>query len=74
MQFLDGHHPPYDLTYNDVFVVPGRSDLISRFDVDLAKLVGRDKIISRESAEEWGFKNIEELWSGLAAPNGSYFG
>ena len=41
--------------------------------VDLAKLVGRDKIISRESAEEWGFKNIEELWSGLAARSGSYF-
>lgn len=40
MQFLDGHHPPYDLTYNDVFVVPGRSDLISRFDVDLATTDG----------------------------------
>lgn len=42
--------------------------------VDLAKLVGRDKIIGRESAEEWGFKNIEELWSGLEARGGSYFG
>lgn len=41
--------------------------------VDLAKLVGRDKIVGRESAEEWGFKNIEELWSGLAARSGSYF-
>ena len=40
--------------------------------VDLAKLVGRDKIVGRESAEEWGFKNIEELWSGLEARNGSY--
>ncbi len=40
MQFLDGHQPPYDLTYNDVFVVPGRSDLTSRFDVDLATTDG----------------------------------
>ncbi|MCV7289894.1 GuaB1 family IMP dehydrogenase-related protein [Mycolicibacterium wolinskyi] len=36
MRFLDGHTPPYDLTYNDVFVVPGRSDVASRFDVDLS--------------------------------------
>ena len=40
MQFLDGHRPPYDLTYNDVFVVPGRSDVTSRFDVDLATVDG----------------------------------
>ena len=36
MRFLNGHIPPYDLTYNDVFVVPGRSDVASRFDVDLS--------------------------------------
>lgn len=40
MQFLDGHRPPYNLTYNDVFVVPGRSELTSRFDVDLATTDG----------------------------------
>ncbi|BCI81290.1 GuaB1 family IMP dehydrogenase-related protein [Mycobacterium sp. SMC-18] len=44
MQFLEyesaGHRPPYDLTYNDVFVVPGRSELTSRFDVDLATTDG----------------------------------
>jgi hypothetical protein len=33
--------------------------------IDLAKLVGRDKIVGRESAEDWGFRNIEELWSGV---------
>ena len=27
--------------------------------LDLSKLVGRDKIIGRESAEDWGFRNIE---------------
>ena len=36
MRFLDGHEPPYELTYNDVFVVPNRSDVASRFDVDLS--------------------------------------
>ena len=40
MRFLDGHRPPYDLTYNDVFVVPGRSDVTSRFDVDLSTCDG----------------------------------
>ena len=40
MRFLDGHRPPYDLTYNDVFIVPNRSDVASRFDVDLATADG----------------------------------
>ena len=35
MRFLDGHRPGYELTYNDVFIVPNRSDIASRFDVDL---------------------------------------
>lgn len=36
MRFLDGHPPAYDLTYNDVFIVPGRSEVESRMDVDLS--------------------------------------
>ncbi len=36
MRFLDGQKPLYDLTYNDVFILPGRSDVASRFDVDLS--------------------------------------
>jgi IMP dehydrogenase len=36
VQFLEGHQPPYDLTYDDVFVVPNRSEVASRFDVDLS--------------------------------------
>ena len=35
MRFLHDVRPDYDLTYNDVFMVPGRSDVTSRFDVDL---------------------------------------
>ena len=40
MRFLDGHRPAYDLTYNDVFIVPNRSDVVSRFDVDLSTTDG----------------------------------
>ena len=40
MKFLDGHRPPYDLTYDDVFIVPGRSEVASRFDVDLSTVDG----------------------------------
>lgn len=36
MRFLDGHRPGYDLTYNDVFIMPNRSEVPSRFDVDLS--------------------------------------
>ena len=35
MKFLDGHKPPYDLTYSDVFIVPAhQSDVRSRSLVD----------------------------------------
>ncbi|HZQ30868.1 MAG TPA: GuaB1 family IMP dehydrogenase-related protein [Mycobacterium sp.] len=40
MRFVEGHPPPYDLTYNDVFIVPNRSDVASRFDVDLSTVDG----------------------------------
>jgi IMP dehydrogenase len=40
MRFLDGQRPGYDLTYNDVFIVPNRSDVTSRFDVDLSTADG----------------------------------
>ncbi|MGC2654149.1 MAG: GuaB1 family IMP dehydrogenase-related protein [Mycobacterium sp.] len=40
MRYLDGHRPAYDLTYDDVFIVPNRSDVASRFDVDLSTADG----------------------------------
>jgi IMP dehydrogenase len=40
MRFLDGHRPGYDLTYNDVFIMPNRSEVASRFDVDLSTTDG----------------------------------
>jgi IMP dehydrogenase len=40
VRFVEGHPPPYDLTYNDVFIVPSRSDVASRFDVDLSTVDG----------------------------------
>ena len=36
MRFLPGQEPSHDLTYDDVFLVPSRSDVTSRFDVDLS--------------------------------------
>ncbi len=35
MRFLNNQIPSYDLTYNDVFLVPQRSSVNSRFDVSL---------------------------------------
>jgi IMP dehydrogenase len=35
VKFIDGHVPSFDLTYNDVFMVPSMSTVTSRFDVDL---------------------------------------
>jgi IMP dehydrogenase len=40
VQFLTGHIPPYDLTYDDLFLVPNRTDVASRFDVDLSSSDG----------------------------------
>ncbi|EOM75041.1 GuaB1 family IMP dehydrogenase-related protein [Rhodococcus rhodnii] len=40
MQFLDGHAPAHDLTYDDVFMVPQHTEVTSRFDVDLATVDG----------------------------------
>jgi IMP dehydrogenase len=36
VRFLPGQQPTSDLTYGDVFMVPSRSDVTSRFDVDLS--------------------------------------
>ena len=40
MRFLPGQSPATDLTYGDVFLVPSRSEVASRFDVDLSSADG----------------------------------
>lgn len=35
VEFLNGRLPPHDLSYSDVFMVPSRSSVVSRMDVDL---------------------------------------
>ncbi|MGH3887103.1 MAG: GuaB1 family IMP dehydrogenase-related protein, partial [Pseudonocardiaceae bacterium] len=40
MRFLDGCRPGYELTYDDVFLMPARSDVASRFDADLSTVDG----------------------------------
>ena len=42
--------------------------------LDLSKLVGREKIVGRESQEDWGFRNVEELWSGVPAGRNGFSG
>lgn len=34
--------------------------------LDLSKLAGKEKIIGRESPDDWGFKNLDMLWSGIS--------
>lgn len=33
--------------------------------LDLSALNGKDKILGRESPDDWGFKNLDLLWSGI---------
>jgi IMP dehydrogenase len=40
VRFLDDHRPGHDLTYDDVFLVPSRSDVASRFAVELSTVDG----------------------------------
>lgn len=40
MRFLNNMTPPYELTYDDVFMVPSLSNIPSRFDVDLSSADG----------------------------------
>ncbi len=40
MRFLNGHETNQDLTYGDVFLTPSRSEVASRFDVDLSSVDG----------------------------------
>ena len=40
VKFLGGLLPQFDLTYEDVFLVPNRSDVTSRLDVDLSTVDG----------------------------------
>jgi IMP dehydrogenase len=40
VRFLNGITPTWDLTYDDVFMVPSRSDVGSRLDVDLSTVDG----------------------------------
>lgn len=41
--------------------------------LDLATLKGRERIVGRESPAQWGFRNLETLWSGLDRRRGSLF-
>jgi IMP dehydrogenase len=40
VRYLQGHTPYHDLTFDDVFVVPNRSGISSRLDIDLSTVDG----------------------------------
>jgi putative nucleotidyltransferase with HDIG domain len=48
------------------FSVQSKSPIAEEI-IDLAEWVGRDKIVSREAAADWGFRHLDELWTGLPA-------
>jgi IMP dehydrogenase len=50
VRFLTDSPPPYDLAYSDVFLVPNRSAVASRLDVDLATQDGSGTTIPVISA------------------------
>ena len=33
--------------------------------VDLSKITDQDRIVGRESVEDWGFERLDELWTGM---------
>jgi putative nucleotidyltransferase with HDIG domain len=33
--------------------------------LDLSTLIGKEKIIGRESPDDWGFRNLDDLWRGM---------
>ena len=48
-----------------VFFSVTRNMPIAQQVVDLAALKGQDRIVGRESAADWGFPDLDELWSGV---------
>lgn len=46
-----------------VFYCANSHQPIAHTTVNLATLIGQERIVGRESAQEWGFKNLDEFWS-----------
>ncbi|MDT7700098.1 MAG: dehydrogenase, partial [Pseudonocardiales bacterium] len=61
MRFLDGQRPATDLTYDDVFLVPGRSTVASRFDVDLTTADGTVPVVAANMTAVAGRRMAETL-------------
>lgn len=64
---LDQHATSLLMPKVKVFFSAKSKTPIAQEIIDLAKLIDRDKIVSRESAADWGFRNLDELWTGLPA-------
>lgn len=56
-----------------VFYCIANASYVAQTIVDLAQLVGKERIVGRECPAYWGVENIDEIWSGLAATTTSRF-
>jgi len=46
---------------------------IAKMVVNLSIAVGQDRIVNRENPKDWGFKDIDQMWSGLPMGKKSHF-
>jgi len=46
---------------------------IAKMVVNLSIAGGQDRIVNRENPKDWGFKDIDQMWSGLPAGKKSHF-
>ncbi|KAF1051712.1 MAG: Cyclic di-GMP phosphodiesterase [Stenotrophomonas maltophilia] len=46
---------------------------IPQEELDLAQLAGRERIVGRESPAQWGFRNLDRIWSGMERGRRSLF-
>jgi len=61
-------HPNSLLTPKIKVFFSTRSNLpIPQTIVDLARVQGQERIIGREAPEDWDFKDIDQLWTGVSA-------
>ncbi|MCQ3029576.1 HD-GYP domain-containing protein [Pseudomonas syringae] len=57
-----------------VFFCANSNQHITHTTLNLAALVGQDRIVGRESAKEWGFSNLDELWAESSVGSKSNYG
>ena len=72
MRFLNGLEPSFDLTYDDVFMVPRHSAVASRHDVDLSldAALRLAELEAEAGAQATYFLMTRSVFYNLASPEG----